>query len=156
MSKKTLSLLPLSLLAGTIFAWYTIWSDFQRFYFNEGTLFKINDCITPNPVTTPCFYGGIAFVIAFVWAFVLVQKSSEQFNRGLKKLLWLLVASTVFAWGNFGYEVIKFINRGAKPAIGCSGQLVTNPIYTPCFVGAAIFLISLIVGIVLHQKSTKK
>ncbi len=156
MSKKYSWLLTLSLFGGTVFAWYTIWNDFQRFYGNEGTIFKINDCISPNPVTTPCFYGGIAFIIALIWSIILVKKSTEQFHLGLKKLLWLLVASTIFAWGNFSYEVIKFINRGAKPAIGCSGQLVTNPIYTPCFVGAAIFLLSLLIALVLYKKSAIK
>jgi hypothetical protein len=154
--KKISWLLPLTLAAGTIFAWYTIWNDFQRFYLNEGTVFKINDCISPNPVTTPCFYGGIAFAIALVWSIILVKKSNENFHSGLQKLVWLLVASTVFAWGNFLYEVGKFVNRGSKPAIGCSGQLVTNPLYTPCFVGAAIFLICLIIALIIYKKSATK
>lgn len=31
---------------------------FIRFYRAEGTILKFTNCRFPNPITTPCFYGG--------------------------------------------------------------------------------------------------
>lgn len=150
--KKLLKLQSLILLIGTLFAWYTVYQDYARFYLVEGTIFKINDCIYPNPVTTPCFYGAWAFLLAFIWSlyiikFIDVKQMWHQF-----RLTWLLVVSVLFAWGNFSHTLYRFwLSKGA-PTIGCSGVLSTNPWTTPCFIGAVIFLLALAVALVIKRK----
>ncbi|MFA4937165.1 MAG: hypothetical protein WC575_02675 [Patescibacteria group bacterium] len=144
--KKLFQLQSVVLLIGTIFAWYTVYVDFARFYAVEGTLFKVQDCIIPNPVTTPCFYGAFAFLIGFIWSLYIIKFLDDKKKIQQKRLVWLLIASTLFAWGNFSYTLYKFWLSHGEPTIGCSGQLVTNPFITPCFIGAAIFLVALIVG----------
>ncbi|MFH1111575.1 MAG: hypothetical protein V1712_00700 [Patescibacteria group bacterium] len=153
--KKLFQLQSIILLIGTIFAWYTVYTDFTRFYVVEGELFKIKDCIIPNPVTTPCFYGAFAFLIAFFWSLYIIKFVDEKRKMHQQRLSWLLIASTLFAWGNFGYTLYKFwLSKGA-PIIGCSGVLSTSPWTTPCFIGAAIFLAALIVSLIISKKSRK-
>ncbi|MFH0873746.1 MAG: hypothetical protein V1846_02790 [Candidatus Komeilibacteria bacterium] len=151
--KKSWIILTLILAVGTLFAWYTVYNDFSLFYNLEGTVLKINNCAIPNPVTTPCFYGAFAFLIAFIWSIMLLRKPLQLALQGLKKLLWLLVASVLFAWGNFVYSLITFYQtKDSGQAIGCSGQLVTNPWTTPCFIGACIFLTALVVAVILYRR----
>ncbi len=151
--KKISLLLPLVLAAGTLFAWYTVYNDFRRFYDSEGTLFKIQDCAIPNPVTTPCFYGAFAFLIALIWSIVIMKLSVANFRASLSKLLWLLIASVIFAWGNFVYSLVRFYQtQTSGQAIGCSGQLVTNPWTTPCFIGACNFLLALVIAWILFRR----
>lgn len=140
------------LAGGTLFAFYTIATDFMRFYNYEGTLFKINDCIVPNPVTTPCFYGGFAFLIAAIWAWRLYRKAAPLQARGQKYLTWLLVASNLFAWGNFVRVALNFYQSVGHATKGCSGVLTTNPYTTPCFIGATIFLLALIITIIVTRR----
>ena len=150
--KSLLKIQSVVLLGGSLFAWYTVYTDFKRFYDVEGTLFRVQDCIIPNPVTTPCFYGAFAFLIAFIWSLYIINWQSEKRSWHQSRLVWLLIASTLFAWGNFGFTLYKFwLSKGA-PTIGCSGVLSTSPWVTPCFTGAVMFLIALIVGIVLKKK----
>ncbi|OGY90373.1 MAG: hypothetical protein A2677_01700 [Candidatus Komeilibacteria bacterium RIFCSPHIGHO2_01_FULL_52_14] len=135
------------LVAGTAFAWYTVVVDFVRFYGFEGTVFKVQDCIVPNPVTTPCFYGAWAFLIALIWTLRLLKRRVYSAS-GIRNLMLFLAAGTIFAFGNFGYGYMKFLANSGKPTVGCSGLLMTNPFFTPCFIGAMLFLASLIVSIV--------
>lgn len=58
------------LLTGTLWAWGNTLRDLVRFYGFEGTLFKVADCVIPNPFTQPCLYGAIGFLVAFVWSAV--------------------------------------------------------------------------------------
>ena len=60
------NLLIFILTGGTIFSWTTVYQDFVRFFNLYGDLFRIYDCEIPNPVTTPCFYGAIAFAKSIV------------------------------------------------------------------------------------------
>ena len=144
-----------ALLVGTVFAWTTAVVDFLRFYQAEGTLFKINDCLYPNPVTTPCFYGAIAFAIAFVWAISLLKKEGEIRRKSEKHLSWLLIAGTIFAWTSFGRLAYNFYTALPGQGIGCSGVPTTSPFLTPCFFGATLFLIALIISLVTLVKEAK-
>ncbi|MFC1662730.1 hypothetical protein ACFL04_01010 [Patescibacteria group bacterium] len=135
------------LLAGTAFAWFTVYQDFDRFITEEGTIFKVDDCTYPNPVITPCFYGAFAFLVAFIWSAVIYNKSSDHQYSSQKKLIWLLVASVIFAWSVNIYELWKYYSAETDEVIGCSGLLVNNPYTTPCFIGASIFLIALVAGL---------
>ena len=58
---------------GTVIAWSTVTLGFIRFYRAEGTLLKFTNCALPNPLTTLCFYGAIAFVLALLWAVSLAS-----------------------------------------------------------------------------------
>lgn len=142
-----------ALFCGTVFAFYTVYNDFVRFYSFEGTIFKIRDCIIPNPVTTACFYGAFAFLIAFIWSLFILRFGELKQKIHQKRLIWFLIAGVLFAWSNFSNELIKFYNAGSKDVIGCSGILTKNPFTTPCFIGASIFLASLIISIISYYKS---
>ena len=136
------------LLAGSGIAWSTVILAFTRFYHNEGTLLKINDCIFPNPVTTPCFYGAIAFVICLIWAIMLFRRASLG---SYTKLMWLLFASTIFGWGNVAYEVYQFSTH-PKGIVGCTASVITNPFQSPCLYGSIMFLLSLVTTYIIVQK----
>lgn len=132
---------------GTLFAWWTVAQDFSRFYRYEGTIFKLRDCIVPNPVTTPCFWGAIAFLVALIWSVRLLRASDTIARvRSERRLRWLLVAGVLFAWGNVAYVVYNFYTpQGTKT--GCSGLATSNPFTTPCFIGAVIYLLALLVSL---------
>ena len=69
----------------------------------------------------------------------------------------ILLVGTVFAWGNFSYELYLWLNQ--KPCTtGCyatTGSLV-NPFFTPCFYGALFFLTAFILSIILLRSQLKK
>ncbi len=141
------------LLGGTIFAWYTTVQNFIRFYRFEGTLFKLRNCVIPNPVTEPCFYGAIAFLVAFLWMVYLLRKSAiHQFRY----LFWFLAAGTAFAWVNVTREVVAFYTAKGAPVLGCSATPILNPFLTPCFTGASIFLLSLLLAAVQYNHMMKQ
>lgn len=127
--------LLLTLIFGVGFSWFTVINDFIRFQTIYGTIFKIANCSVPNPVTTPCFYGAIAFFISLI----LLLKKKYQY------LKYLLIGGTIFAWSNFIYEAYKFYLPSNTAKLGCSGILVENIFTTPCFYGAVIYLTALII-----------
>jgi len=145
MKEQYEKLLTIILAGGSIFAWFTIINDFIRFNSLYGTIFKIYDCTIPNPVMTPCFYGGFGFLLALYWS---VKKKMTQ-------LYYLIIGCVIFACSNFGYEVYKFYFFPAKIKVSCSG-IPTNSVFTtPCFYGAMIFLLSL-VTIIFYRREFKK
>ena len=81
------------LTAGAMIAWSTVTLAFIRFYRAEGTLLKVTNCRFSNPITTPCFYGAIAFIVALLWAVSLMRDVNAR-RRGYEGLWWLLLAST--------------------------------------------------------------
>lgn len=155
MTSKIYWVQALALLGGMVFAWTTVTVDFLRFYNTEGTLFKLDDCIYPNPVTTPCFYGAIAFVIAFVWAVSLLKKESEARSKSEKYLVAFLSAGTIFAWSNFSLLAYKFYTALPGEGVGCSGVSATSPFSTPCFYGSVLFLICLVISLCILRKERK-
>jgi hypothetical protein len=64
----------------------------------------------------------------------------------------ILLAGTLFAWGNFGYELYNWLqtNKQVGCAIGAS-----NPFFTPCFYGAIFFTVAFILSIVSLRKLSK-
>ncbi len=140
-ARRTLLILALLTLAGAAFAGGSVTRDFVAFYGYEGTLFKIADCVTPNPVTRPCFYGSLAFVVAFAWTLSLLRAPAPA--RGLRWLTLFLVGCVLFALGNLSVELYSFYAAPAGSAIGCSGVVIQNPYATPCFVGSTLFVASL-------------
>ncbi len=146
-------ILSLVLLIGTLFAWVTVFTDFQKFYGYEGTIFKLDNCVIPNPVATPCFYGAFAFIGAFVWSLRVAKMSEEEKRKHEKFMSWFLSGATIFAWSNFLPDAFNFYTSSGGPVRGCSGQLITNPFITPCFIGSAIFLVALMIGLLIYFKN---
>jgi len=131
-----------ALALGVIVSWYATIGAFAQFYQYEGTLFKIKDCILPNPITTPCFWGALAFFIALVLAVKFFKKSNVKFET---YFIYFMIASVLFAWGNFAIEL-----KGIEPVPGAiiapcpaSGK---NPFLTPCFFGSVLFTSSLLLS----------
>lgn len=153
--KKLYIIQSLVLLAGTAFAWFTVVNDILRFIDVEGTFFKIKDCVIPNPVTTACFYGAFAFLIAFVWSLYILNKTDlGQQIKQQARLVWLLIASTIFAWTNFALEAMKFFKPQPGQVRTCSPDAAT-PWETACFIGSSIFLIALVTSLVIKYKNSK-
>jgi len=148
MDKSLRQLITLATFAGIIVAWVHIIKQFILFYGYEGTITKVTDCIIPNPVTTPCFYGGFGFILAFIIAIKLWRKDLSK-----KALTWFtlyLAAGTIFAWYNAGKDIINFYSpKAAGAVIGCSGVAISNPFTTACFAGASLFLLAFIFSLIL-------
>ncbi|MBI4359460.1 MAG: hypothetical protein HY577_02680 [Candidatus Nealsonbacteria bacterium] len=153
--KKLFYLQSLVILAGTLFAGYTIFGDFVRFFQIEGTIFKIKDCLIPNPVTTPCFWGGWAFLTALAWSLFILKMPADKQKIHQKYLVLLLVAGTIFGWSNFGLGWLKFMANEGRPTIGCSGVVVANPFSTPCFKGSLFFTASLLTAWIVLKKQKR-
>lgn len=152
--KKLFILQIFLLLCGTIFAWFNVIKNFIHFYNLEGTIFKIHDCIIPNPVTEACFYGAIGFLIALIWS-IYAYKTAVQPYKKQQYLWWFLSAGTIFAWFNVAREFVAFYSAPSGTALGCSANPITNPFSTPCFTGASIFLLSAILAGVIYSRLQK-
>ena len=126
------------LFAGTVFAWTTVYTDFSRFYKYYGSLTRIQNCVIPNPVTTPCFYGAFAFLIGFIWSVSILKSRLGRRILKQKKLNILLIAGTIFAWSNFAYETIKFYAAKSGAKVSCSGVPTDNIFLTACFFGSLL------------------
>jgi hypothetical protein len=113
----------------------------------------MSGCAVTNPIITPCFYGALAFLAAFVWALTILRSAPEAVLQRQRGLQLLLAAGTVFAWGNFTYEVYRFMqSKPAPSAFSCpAGEVAVNPLMTPCFYGALIFLTTLVVSILITR-----
>jgi len=64
----------------------------------------------------------------------------------------VLLCGTLFAWGNFIYELINWLNQKAC-TFGCAIGLV-NPFFTPCFYGALFFTMAFILSAILLKKTS--
>jgi hypothetical protein len=75
----------------------------------------------------------------------------------MKKLLTsqfvILLLGTLFAWGNFGYE-LSFWMKDKNSELGCTPG-ITNPFLTPCFYGALFFTIAFVLSAVILKKYKK-
>jgi len=61
----------------------------------------------------------------------------------------ILLCGTLFAWFNFGTELINWLNQ-RNCTTGCTLGLV-NPFLTPCFYGAIFFTVAFILsGVILR------
>lgn len=153
MKVKTIAYIQLGLIsAGVLWAWFNVVKNFIRFYKFEGTIFKIHNCVIPNPVTEPCFYGALGFAAAWIIAYTLVR---SYVARVQYRLWWFAFACTVFAWTVVTKEMVSYFGKPLGAAVGCSAIPIYNPFMTPCFIGATLFLMSVFVSgyIYFHNKT---
>ena len=127
------------LVAGTAIAWSTVALAFVRFYRVEGTLLKVTNCQFPNPITTPCFYGAVAFMVALLWAASLAR-SAKLSAHGYGGLWWLLLASTIFGWSNVAYEFWRWNQSPTGFIVSCTTESISSPFQSPCLYGSTMFL----------------
>ena len=65
----------------------------------------------------------------------------------------ILTSGTIFAWFNFGGELVDWLND--RPCTtGCTTGLV-NPFLTPCFYGALFFTIAFVLSIFILIRNKK-
>ncbi len=149
MQRTLLKIQVVVLALGTAFAWITLIFDYRRFFAAGGRALQLSGCAVANPVTTPCFYGALAFLASLVWALVILRAPPARTMAREKGLRLLLAAGTLFAWGNFGYEVYRFLQPQAAAApFSCPpGETVANPLLAPCFYGALLFLAAFLVAL---------
>jgi hypothetical protein len=69
----------------------------------------------------------------------------------LKYQFFVLLAGTLFGWGNFSYELYGWFAVGR--CIGACPAPGNNPFLAPCFYGAIVFTISFILNIIARKKS---
>lgn len=148
MTKARARILATVLAGGTVFAWGTVFADFRRFFQAGGTLGQFTGTTYPHPALTPCFYGAILFLVALAWAATLPAEPADRRRRGVRQLTGMLLLGTLFAWGNFGYELYRYSQPHEGLYLSCSGTVAAHPVYTPCFVGALIYLTALTVALV--------
>lgn len=150
--KKLHTIQSVWLLMGTIFAWFTVYSDFTRFYDFYGNITRLSNCVIPNPVTTPCFYGAFAFLGAFIWSLFINKASIPKKITNQKKLHFLLIGSTIFAFSNLALEIYDFYFSNTSSQMSCSGVSAENIFITPCFIGSMFFLGSLMISRIIERK----
>lgn len=144
MKKYLLFLQTTVLTGGTVFAWYTVFGDFARFFNYGGKLLQFSGCTYPNPLATPCFYGSIAFLVALSLSFLILSTKAIKLQ---KYLSLLLLGGSIFAWSMVAKEFYKFNHIKTGAYIGCTGLTASSPIFTPCFTGASIFFIAFVLSL---------
>ncbi len=151
MRKSWLLFQSFILLCGTVFAWTNAVVQIQNFYGLYGTFLKFKDCVVPNPLTTACLYGSVAFLVAFIWSIRMLQNPSGRGQRYLRNFLifCVLFAGSVVTL-EFG-EFYGFVST-TVPSVGCTPGVA--PTLTPCFYGMLFFIGALLVswGIVRHTQ----
>jgi hypothetical protein len=142
---------------GTLFSWTTLVLDYRHFFDSGGRVFEFSGCAVANPLATPCFYGALAFAIALLWSVAVVRAAPDAVLRLQGGLHWLLVAGTLFAWGNLGYELYRYLQpQPTASAFSCPvGDVAPNPLATPCFYGALIFACALMVSTTIRRSSRR-
>lgn len=148
---KYLYLQTLTILGGTIFAYYNVFLDFKRYYAIESTIFKFTDCAVTNPLTISCFYGAFAFLLSLLLSLYILKIHSKNPVKSFKYqkyLVYLLIFGTLFGFANVGYEYYKFLNSSTGQYFGCTGVLTESPLQTPCFYGSVLFTLSLVISLV--------
>lgn len=143
---------------GTAFSWFTLVVDYRRFFAAGGRVLEASGCAVANPIMTPCFYGAVAFLAAFLWAITVLRSVPQAVSRRQRGLNWLLSAGTVFAWGNFAYEVYRFSQpQASASAFSCPKEaVVVHPLMTPCFYGALIYLAAFVVSMFILRTRARR
>lgn len=144
--KKYFAVIIAVLIGGGLFAWYQVITGFIKFYGIYQTLFRIKDCALPNPVTTPCFYGAIGFIVAIIWAVKIYRKSVIS-RKDVLYFTYFMIGCTIFGFSNVVNEFYLFSKATSGTITGCSG-LITNPWQSPCLIGSSFYLLALLISVV--------
>ncbi len=153
MNQRLLQVQAAVLAIGTAFSWFTLVLDYRRFFAAGGKVLEVSACAAANPVLTPCFYGALAFLAAFTWAFAMLRAAPEVAVKQQPRLQWLLVAGTVFAWGNFAFLAYRYLLAAPAPAFSCPpGAAPANPLLAPCFYGALFFSVALGISVAMLRR----
>ncbi len=146
-----LALQAVILLGGVIFSWRALFVQFNAFYALYGDLTRIKDCVIPNPITTPCFYGSVAFIVALAWAVVLLRVRSEKSLRYLRNFL---IFGVCFALTVLAYEAVQYYYPSfSGPKISCNPG--AHPLKTPCFSGLLFFVMAAVTAVLADRKQTE-
>jgi hypothetical protein len=78
----------------------------------------------------------------------------KNMKKVIKAQFIVLLIGTIFAWGNFAWELINWLNS-RNCATGCAAPS-TNPFLTPCFYGALFFTAAFILSVVLFRGTKKE
>lgn len=150
-SKNAYVLRVILLLAGIAVSWVAVINSFVNFYNVEGTIFKIKDCLIPNPITTPCFWGALAFLGGTMWAYKLHKNSNIKKE---KYFFYFITFCILFAWSNFAIEL-----RGVTPKPGAiiapCPAAPYGPFLSPCFFGSILFTLTFLLNFYVLKKSSK-
>ena len=65
----------------------------------------------------------------------------------------ILLIGTIFAWVNFGIELINWLHKQSC-TLGCADGL-KNPFLTPCFYGAIFFTIAFVLSFFILKQNKK-
>lgn len=135
------------LLGGVIFSWRALFLQFNAFYAIYGDILRVKDCVIPNPITTPCFYGSVAFIVALAWAVVLLRIRSEKSLRYLRNFL---IFGVCFALAALAYEAVQYYYPSfSGPKISCNpGE---HPLKTPCFSGLLFFVMAAFTSVLANK-----
>lgn len=63
---------------GALFSWVALALDYRRFFASGGRVLELSGCAVANPVVTPCFYGALAFAMAFAWSVVILRSPTPR------------------------------------------------------------------------------
>ena len=154
MPKKYLLAQTFILATGVIYSWSRVVIQFQTFIAKYGTIFRIKDCTYPNPMVTACFYGAVAFLLAFAWSMkIYLDKEPKLICE--KRLRWFLLFGVCFAASVLTFEFLLFykVIKLSGPIIACSPGVF--PLKTPCFVGMNLFLVGYLLAVFITRKANK-
>lgn len=135
-ARRWLLLSSALLFFGTVFAWSKLFPQFATFYREYGTLLRFANCTIPNPLTTACLYGSLAFLVALFWS---VRVYLDPYPRSIRLLRNFLIFCALFAGTVVLSEMAEFYHWIATPiSVTCSPGVA--PVNTPCFTGMLFFI----------------
>lgn len=84
----------------------------------------------------------------------MIEEKQERISNRAKKFattqFYVLLLGTLFAWGNFIWELMVWAGAKTSP-LGCVPG-ITNPFLTPCFFGALFFTAAFVISILILKK----
>ncbi|HQT83082.1 MAG TPA: hypothetical protein PLW99_02960 [Candidatus Paceibacterota bacterium] len=143
-TKNILLVQTLLLFGGTVFAWSATLSQFSTFHSLYGTLFRFTDCTVPNPLTTACFYGSTAFLVALFWSVRAYQRPHPVNQRRLRNFLLFCV---VFAASVVAYEAVEYYKLFGPPTSAFICTPGVSPVQSPCFTGLLFFIAAFVTAV---------
>jgi hypothetical protein len=142
------------LVIGAAIAWSTSVVALTRFYGSEGTLLRFDNVGVPHPVTSPCFWGAVGFVVALAWSGSLYARIRRANPVGGYQMLgWFLVGCVLFGWSVVGYESWRLNHSDTGSIIGCLASPMTSIFQSPCLYGSSMYLAALVAAYLVVRKS---